>query len=147
MGHDHSKPLLLPPLSFKDCFVDGEVDISRYLYYRRKRDEIDGANTKHLERFVSKKRKIHGFTEAPSSSSNTSTNIRRSVKKQRLFVRDNDGSLRELLPTDTLWYLLYVKSPLQDERLLKSFRNRFRLPYSSFLDLSDEINMNEEFNR
>ena len=58
MGHDHSKPLLLPPLSFKDCFVDGEVDISRYLYYRRKRDEIDGANTKHLERFVSKKRRF-----------------------------------------------------------------------------------------
>ena len=147
MGHDHSKPLLLPPLSFKDCFVDGEVDISRYLHYGRKIDDIDDANTKHLERFVSKKRKIRGFTQAASTSSTTSTNIRRSVKKQRLFVRDNDGSLRELLPTDTLWYLLYVKSPLQDERLLKSFRNRFRLPYSFFLDLSDAINMNERFNR
>ena len=63
----------------------------------------------------------------------------RSVKRHKLLVRDNDGSLREIRPEDTLWYQLYVNQPPQDERMAKLFRNRFRLLYESFLTLSEEV--------
>ena len=63
----------------------------------------------------------------------------RSVKRHKLLARDNDGSLREIRPEDTLWYQLYVNQPPQDERMAKLFRNRFRLLYESFLTLSEEV--------
>ena len=61
------------------------------------------------------------------------------MKRHKLFVRDNDGSLREIRPIDTLWYLLYVNQPPQNERMYRIFRSRFRLPYDSFLRLSEDI--------
>ena len=63
----------------------------------------------------------------------------RSVKRHKLIVRDSDGFLREIRPTDTLWYLLYVGHPPLTERIYKKIRQRFRLPYESFIQLSDEI--------
>ena len=62
-----------------------------------------------------------------------------------MLVRDNNGSLREILPTDTLWYLLYVPTPPLNKRLHDKFRIRFRLPYQSFLDLSEDIIHHELF--
>ena len=63
----------------------------------------------------------------------------RSVKKHKLLVRDHDGRLREILPTDTLWYQLYVSQPPSSSRHAKLFRQRFRLPYQSFLELSSQL--------
>ena len=165
MGQNISKSLIPPPLSLRDCFIDGRIDIARYIYYRRRMEEIEEDEIRHMDRFLKKKRKFDDFLSSGSdlssnvnSSSNYSTSQTatsfsssklsyRSVKKHRVYVRDDDGSLRELLPTDTIWYLLYVKEPPQHERLLKTFRNRFRLPYSSFVELSDEIYENEMFSR
>ena len=62
-----------------------------------------------------------------------------SVKYHKMIVRDNDGSLREIRPTDTLWYLLYIKQPPANKRLLQLFRKRFRLPYDSFISLSEDV--------
>ena len=71
----------------------------------------------------------------------------RSVKKYKTMVRDRDGLLRELLPTDTLWYLFYISNPPNTERLLKLFRRRFRLPYDTFITLSNDISTNPIFDR
>ena len=68
-------------------------------------------------------------------------------KKHKLLVRSDDGSLRSLTPTDTLWYLLYVKSPPRDDRLKSIFRTRFRIPYSYFIELSNDIINHEIFSR
>ena len=56
----------------------------------------------------------------------------RSVGKYKLLVRNPDGTLREFRYSDTLWYLMYVQSPPRNNRLRKTFRNRFRLTHDSF---------------
>ena len=65
--------------------------------------------------------------------------IHRSMKKHKLLVREDHGSIRELTPKDTLWYMLYVKNLPSNKRLAKLFINRFRLYYSSFIELCNEI--------
>ena len=56
-----------------------------------------------------------------------------------LLVRNDDGSLRELTPEDTLWYLKYVETPSWNDRLKKQFQSRFRMPYQSFIDLHESV--------
>ena len=87
-------------------------------------------------RRISSKRRKHQHLHV---SSNKRHKTPRSVKKHKLMVRDKDGSLRQLLPIDTLWYILYILNPPSNPRMLKLFRNRFRLPYESFLELSENI--------
>ena len=64
------------------------------------------------------------------------------MKRHKSLVRDDDGSLREIRPQNTLlylMYLLYVNQPPLNDRMHQTFRNRFRLPYESFLSLSVDI--------
>ena len=61
--------------------------------------------------------------------------VHRSVKRHPMLVRDSNGTLRDLRPEDTLWYLLYVANPPVTLRMLKLFRLRFRVPYDTFFDL------------
>ena len=69
------------------------------------------------------------------------------MKRYKILVRDIDGSLREIKPTDTLWYLLYVNQPPTNQRMHRLFRRRFRLPYDSFLSLSEDIMVHSCFAR
>ena len=62
-----------------------------------------------------------------------------SVKSHQILVRDDDGSLRETLLTDTLWYILYVVQATSNDRLHKLFRSRFSMPYEMFITLSHEV--------
>ena len=61
------------------------------------------------------------------------------MKRHKLLVCNDDGLLRETQPQDTLWYLLYVNQPPLNDRMHQTFRNRFRIPYESFLSLSVDI--------
>ena len=69
------------------------------------------------------------------------------MKNHKLLVRQDDGSIRELTPKDTLWYMLYVQNGPRNKRMVALFRNRFRLPYSSFIELCDEISDHDDFLR
>ena len=71
----------------------------------------------------------------------------RSVKRHKLIVRESDGSLREIQPTDTLWYMLYIAHPPITKHILKLFHSRFRMPYTSFLDLTEDIRHHEYFSQ
>ena len=71
----------------------------------------------------------------------------RSCKSHGIYVRDDDGSLREIMPTDTLWYLLYVVQAPANERLHQLFRIRVRMPYDSFISLSHELMSHSSFIR
>ena len=93
----------------------------------------------------SRRKKRKRLCEDPST--NFKRNRERSVKRHKVFVRDTDGHLREVTPEDTLWYQLYVAQPPKSERMLKLFRLRFRMPYSSFVKLSDEISNHPIFER
>ena len=152
MGQDLSKSLLPPPTTFQQCFVDDEFSLPHYILYRRNRD-FEDQQFKHMMDILSssrRKRKLNdlyiGNVSSDSTVSSTTSSLR-SVKKHKLLVRADDGSVRALTPTDTLWYLLYVKTPPQDNRLKNIFRTRFRIPYSYFIELSDDIYDNEIFNR
>ena len=141
MGQDISKSITPPPLTFQDCLVNDQIDLPRYLYYCRRSDNMQ--NALYHRRMLSKKRQCQHFHVSPNKRQKT----QRSVKKHKLMVRDKDGLLREMVPTDTLWYLLYISNPPNNQRMLKLFRNRFRLPYDSFVELSETISTHPIFKR
>ena len=73
--------------------------------------------------------------------------VHRSVKQHPMLVRDSNGTLRDLRPEDTLWYLLYVANPPVTLRMLKLFRLRFRVPYDTFLILVEDIKEDDRFSQ
>ena len=148
MGQDLSTAFVPPPTSFQQCFIDGEFSLPRYIVFKRNRD-IEDQRFKMMMDFFSrkKKRKFEDIIGDDISISESSSSSTRSVKKHKLLVRSDDGTIRALTPTDTLWYLLYVKTPPQDNRLKSLFRTRFRVPYSYFIELSNEIYENDIFSR
>ena len=91
---------------------------------------------------INKKRKIHMVE-------NVSINTRDShcsLKKHKLLVRCEDGTIKELRPEHTLWYLLYIANSPQTDRMRSLFRLRFCLPHSDFLDLASDLSNHEIFN-
>ena len=68
------------------------------------------------------------------------------MKRHKLLVRDDDGTLRELRSKDTLWYYLYANTPPLNKHLFRQFRMRFCMPYDSFISLSNEIKNHDIFN-
>ena len=116
MGNDISNAIIPPSLLFQNCLINGQIDIVRYIYYKRKLDHrlelIDARSGRSY-----KKRKLHN----DNMSIVRKDKIQRSVQRHKILVRDSDGQLREILPTDTLWYLLYVATPPNYKRLLNKF--------------------------
>jgi hypothetical protein len=62
--------------------------------------------------------------------------------RRRQYVmarRTEDGDLERIKPTESFWCLYYVQNPLlEDDRFVKKFRNRFRLPYTQYRELVEE---------
>ena len=144
MGQDISKHLTPPPLTLQDCLVDGRVDIIRYIYYKRRMDDLDESFDLLLNQSGMKKRKLCDFAE---SNAIIKSKKSRTCRKNKLLIRHENGELMELKPCHTIWYRLYVHSPPQNERMQKLFRNRFRLPYDLFIDLVDDVSNHELFSR
>ena len=134
MGTSILTALTPPPLTLQDCVVNGEIHLARYYYYRRRLD----SNYQILQHQQNRRRmKRRGVTSDDAICKKRK--IVRSVKKHILQVRNKDGSLRPLTPEDTLWHILYVANPPTSTRMLNLFRLRFRMPYSSFIELSNCI--------
>ena len=62
MSLNVSKSLSPPPLLLQDCFVNGQVDLVRYIYYRRKQECIDVDNL-IVANAIGKKRKLANSPE------------------------------------------------------------------------------------
>ena len=137
MGQDLSKSIVPPPLSLQDCLTNGQIDSVRYITYRRRLDKIHDFTHNCYD---IKRKRCSSLEKFSPSRKRT-----RTVKRHKLLVRDNGGNIREILPTDTLWYLLYVANPPRDKRLHKLFRLRFRMQYNSFLSLSYDIEHHDSF--
>ena len=110
--------ILFSPASFCECFTNGRIDITKYLAYRRKSDMLD-EDINVIQKIInsslkSKKRKLDDVKEKKHCSLRT-------VKRHCLYVRKDDGTLQELLPTDTLWFKLYIDNPPSKRRMLKLF--------------------------
>jgi hypothetical protein len=57
-------------------------------------------------------------------------------------------SYRRMHATESTWFMIYVKHPRVDSpRFLPEFRRRFRVPYQYFVDLNNELEGCEVFNR
>ena len=112
MGQDISILFSPPPLSLQQCFIDGEFSLPHYLVYRRRRDAAN-QRFQNMNSIMNlcRKRKIDDLLTETSSFSKKDHS--RSVKKHKLMVCSESGDLKEIKPEDTLWYLLYVQSPLQ----------------------------------
>ena len=141
MGQDISKAFTPPPQSLRDCLVDGRINLAKYIVYiRRKKYK----HNNYLDAFMKKnKRKRNN----QSMSSKKKRICLRSIKRHPIMCRADDGTLREATCKDSTWYSLYLHSPPVGKRLLKIFRNRFRIPYDEFIKLSDDIIKDELFTR
>ena len=140
MGQDISTAFTPPPLSFRDCFVDGRINLAKYIVYSTTTQDDDYIDIEEL--LNKKKRKCN--------DRNTSSKKKvcvRSLKRHPIICRADDGSLREATYKDSTWWRLYLETPPVGKRLLKIFRNRFRLPYDEFVTLSNDILSHELFAR
>ena len=111
MSNDISTSIIPPALSFLDCLTSGEVNPMRYITYRRRLDRLLDITHNYYD----KKRKYSSLSDKYSPTPKRT----RSVKRHKLLVRDKDGELREILPIDTLWYVMYVANPPRNKRLHK----------------------------
>jgi hypothetical protein len=136
MGQEISKSYTPPPLSFHDCLVDGQIDLTRYHIYTRRQygDEFDDILPP-----TSTKRKHAETTSKPRVS--------RSVKKHIIQFPNNDGTMHTVTFKDSAWYNLYINNPPSSKQQLKIFRRRFRLPYCEFIKMVEHLKTQEEFGR
>jgi hypothetical protein len=120
MGQDISKSYLPPPVSLRDCYVDGEIDLVRYwLFWQRtyKRNFID------IEAMMNnnKKRKLN----EKSNVQRKKPRAPRSMKQHHHQVRCEDGTLQNATFEDSNWYALYIDNPPTSNRLLKNSETGF----------------------
>ena len=59
MGHDVSKSITPPPLTFQDCFLNDQINISRYLYYCRTSDSLMQTVFYHRRMSLKKRKRQH----------------------------------------------------------------------------------------
>ena len=137
MGQEISKSYTPPPLTLRDCLVDGQFDLARYKLYARKVYESE-----YDEKTILNSRKRQRY-----ESESKARKIIRSVKRHHIQVTNKDGSMRNLTFKDSTWYNLYINSQQDSNRKLKKFRQRFRLPYSEYLKMIEELKQNSHFLR
>ena len=134
MGNDIGKHAIPPPFTFTDFFVNGTLNASRHVHYRRCVNGMED-DTEEDDRHMSRKRK----SRTNDSRSNCAKERHRSVKRHEVLVREDDASLREIRPAGTLWHLLHVAHPPSSKRVLNMFRLRFRLPHESFIQSCEDV--------
>ena len=62
------------------------------------------------------------------------------VYHPKFFVDPEHGCLRPMIPTMSSWWILYVQNPNPEcKKWSNTFRSRFRLPYTSFVDLLNAL--------
>ena len=116
--------------SLQDCYANDSFDFDRYRQYKKRElEEEEEYNAYCTRLFI---RSTPFAIDSPHHKKRRTTTTR-GVKRHKLMVLNDDGTERELRPQDTLWYLLYIKNRPRDDRQLRKFRRRFRLPYDNFL--------------
>ena len=141
MGHSISKAYIPPPLSLRDCLIDGQIDLARYRLYSKRTYGDDFIDTDAM--INERKRKAYDKPTGPKKRKRQ----KRSIKRHPILWSTDDGNVRNVTFKDSTWYCLYICSPPEGERLNKLFRRRFRVPYSEFIKLADEVIKHELFYR
>ncbi|KAL3758310.1 hypothetical protein ACHAWU_004275 [Discostella pseudostelligera] len=107
----------VPVMAISACLSDdGSIDVEKFR--KRRRSQLDEWASSDYEESLDKPKK------------------KRAKKRPILARRTETGELEEILPTQSLWYLLYVEAPNVDcMRFQHKFRRRFRMPHASFVNL------------
>ena len=113
------------PSSLADCLSStGQLDPFKHSQYLQKQQELDEAYDDMMARFLL-------ATEEQESSANDDNDEgvtrkrSRSSKSLRPFYLNDEGDVVFLTPTQTYWYLVYVKCPLEnleEPKFVKKFR-------------------------
>jgi hypothetical protein len=147
---------LAPPAlpSLVDCFPCGSVDLGKYYLYSSALSRracwrtllamlLGGAGESSFGK---------GYAADNETDASAFLSKEKKTRMQRYIYarRDTeDGPLEIITPQESLWYRFYVKNYYinEDVKLQKAFRLRFRLPYKQYLELVQQVQSNELFDR
>ena len=125
MADKSSTPLVLP-YEFTNCFHNGLLDLQKlqtHLQLKRKRDEEEQETINCA---------INSHSAIETSTPRRKPKRKRSVKQHYQVSELHDGTSFDIMPTNSLWYTLYIKNAPRSKKEKKLFRQRFRVPYRSF---------------
>ena len=130
------------PSSFLDCLDDdGQVIEEQYKLFKEKEDELEEAEER-IQAYL--------LTMGEEGRKKKTTRKKRKFKSIKPFYIDDNGAPRYLVPRQTYWYLMYVRtSPenLECAKFKKKFRRRFRMPYEQYLELLSKLQGDSMFSR
>ena len=113
------------PTSFLHCFdEDGEICAHTFFAYTRKLDD-DEENAALVQKGRSKRR----------------------MKKRHYVMIEHDGVSLLLTPKTSVFFHMYINSPVVDDDFYKLFKLRFRLPYQVFNRLLQDIKIHHMFSQ
>jgi len=143
MFHQNRSPSLLSCLDP----TTGRININKFMLYSRFiSDDVQARTNAILAQSDCLSTDGYDNTEDPESVQSPQKKQRR--RKYVMARRNEDGQLEPIRCTESFWYIYYVENPLlEDEKFLKKFRIRFRLPYSNFEELSAECKASNLFMR
>ena len=125
------------PVDESACYDDDVAfNDERFQEYLDRQSDEDLAKIKARILLMQMLEEANGLTDESLES-------KRLLKRRRrikTFIDPNTSLARPITPTLSHWWILYLEDPkVDDTQWNKQFRNRFRLPYNSFLDLLHQI--------
>ena len=141
------------PASIIGCFDadTGELNVEKFIAFSRLQSFLAQERTRAIISHDNQQMENHNDDyddvdddmQAPQAKK---TRRRKYVMARRVEVEG--GELERIQPTESFWYTYYILEPLlDDERFMKKFRNRFRLPYDKYKELCEECRSSELFAR
>ena len=140
MADESSTPLVLP-YEFTNCFHNGQLDLRKFqthLQLKRKRDEEEQETINHA---------INSRSTIETSTPPRNPKRKRSAKRHFQVAELHDGTSFYVTPTNSLWYALYIRKVPTSKKEKKLFRQRFRMPYSSFQLILETIKNHSLFEK
>lgn len=124
------------PSSFLQCLDDEDgLQWTAYSGYIQRKQELYESYGQEMEMYLL----------AASEDSNEETDYSRPKKRTKhqaiLEYTDENGIRKELPPTKTPWYLMYVDidASMQSNRWAKQFRRRFRVPHAEYKEMVAKV--------
>jgi hypothetical protein len=135
------------PSSLLECEgAECEIDNEKYEEFKRKEAELEEAEKNVFFAFVPVEEEVpdNNNRKRPPAKKRK----KKSCKSLQPYYFDDEGNIKYLLPTETVWYYAYGRRANPPEgKLAAKFRRRFRLPYPAYLDLLAKVESADEFRR
>ena len=136
------------PASIIGCFDadTGELNVEKFIAFSRLQSFLAQERTRAIISHDNQQMENHNDDVDDDMQAPQAKKTRR--RKYVMARRVEGGELERIQPTESFWYTYYILEPLlDDERFMKKFRNRFRLPYDKYKELCEECRSSELFAR